>query len=195
MYIMKKYFLILFGLLLVFNVKAQVQFGVKAGGTFGKIDGASFKSAYNFGINAGVFADIHLIGGLGIQPEVLFNQTNTTVQNHINIDTILNQGKKGNLNYLSIPILLRYKLFKILYIQAGPQFGILMNPHNTLVQNGTDAFKSGDLSLVLGAQLNLGKVVRIYGRYNIGLTNVNDISNSSKWTNQQIQAGVGFALF
>jgi len=44
--------------------------------------------------------------------------------------------------------------------------------------------------MVLGAQVNL-KVLRVYGRYNIGLQNINDFSDQQKWTNQQVQLGVG----
>lgn len=168
------------------------EFGAKAGGTFGKLDGQSFKSGYNFGIHAGFFA---YIGGdkLGVQPEVLFNQTKTTVEDNTDVSDVLNQAKKGHLNYLSIPVLLRYNVVKILSLQAGPQFGILMNKNNSLVQNGKDAFKSGDLALALGAQLNLNKL-KVYGRYNIGLSNISDATDSDKWKNQQFQVGIGFVI-
>ncbi|MEN9459453.1 MAG: hypothetical protein RL135_2076, partial [Bacteroidota bacterium] len=70
------------------------------------------------------------------------------------------------------------------------QFGVLINKNDNLLQNGQQAFKSGDFSMVLGAQVNL-KVLRVYGRYNIGLQNINDFSDQQKWTNQQVQLGVG----
>jgi hypothetical protein len=58
------------------------------------------------------------------------------------------------------------------------------------MQNGQAAFKDGDFALVLGGQLNFN-FLRVYGRYNIGLKNLNDVGNQDKWTNQQIQMGVG----
>jgi hypothetical protein len=61
------------------------------------------------------------------------------------------------------------------------------------LQNGKSAFKSGDFAMVAGAQVNL-KMLRIYGRYNIGLQNINDIDQKDKWTNQQIQLGLGVRL-
>lgn len=191
---MRKILLSVSALFLFAAVHAQsFEFGAKVGGTFGKIDGESFKSGYNFGIHAGLFA---YIGGdkVGVQPELLFNQTNTTVKSgNIDAGDVLNQGKKGHLNYLSIPVLLRYNVVKILSLQAGPQFGILMNKDNSLVQNGQDAFKSGDLALALGAQLNLNKL-KVYGRYNIGLSNISDATDSDKWKNQQFQVGIGFVI-
>ena len=44
-----------------------------------------------------------------------------------------NQVDKVKLKYLSIPILVNYTPVKFLTLQAGPQFGILMNKSNTLV--------------------------------------------------------------
>jgi hypothetical protein len=68
-----------------------------------------------------------------------------------------------------------------------------MDKNKTLVANGKDAFKNGDLSMLVGAQLNILRV-RLYGRYVVGLNNINDLSSSEKWTNQGIQLGVGFAF-
>jgi hypothetical protein len=185
-------------LLLATGVGAQtLDLGVKAGATLGKIDGQSFKDGYNFGIHAGFFAEIGLGEKFGIQPEVLFNQTKTQVKESVDAGDVLKQGSKGHLNYLSIPVLLNFKPAQILTIQAGPQFGILMNKDNSLVENGKDAFKSGDFAIALGAQVNLGSL-KVYGRYNIGLSDardVSDVTDQSKWKNQQIQLGIGYVIF
>ena len=131
---------------------------------------------------------------LGIQPEVLFNQTNTTIESDASdIYNLALNGQKKTLNYLSIPVLLRINAGKLLTLHLGPQYSILMNSHETILENGMDAFKSGDFAAVLGAQVNLGSL-KIYGRYNIGLNNINDIDNKDKWKNQQIQLGLGFRL-
>ena len=69
-----------------------------------------------------------------------------------------------------------------------------MNNHETLLENGQDAFKNGDFALVLGAQLNLSSL-KLYGRYNIGLSDINDIGSQDQWKSQQFQLGVGLRLF
>ncbi|HET9431059.1 MAG TPA: outer membrane beta-barrel protein, partial [Chitinophagaceae bacterium] len=98
------------------------------------------------------------------------------------------------LNYLSVPILLNYKLIgNLLTLQAGPQFGILLDNNKTLLQNGGNAFKEGDFSMVGGAQLKLA-AFRVSGRYVVGLNNLNDIDNRDRWKNQGFQLSVGFAL-
>jgi hypothetical protein len=37
-------------------------------------------------------------------------------------------------------------------------------------------------------------MLRVYARYNIGLTNINNIDDRDKWTSQQIQVGLGLKL-
>lgn len=168
--------------------------GVKGGVNLNKIDGQAFKSGFNAGFHLGGFAEIDISKTLGIQPEVLFNQTNTTIASDAtDIYNMALNGQKKTLNYLSIPVLLRINLTKLLTINLGPQYSILMNKHETILQNGVDAFKSGDFAAVVGAQVNLGSL-KVYGRYNIGLSNINDIDNKDKWKNQQIQLGLGFRL-
>jgi hypothetical protein len=104
-----------------------------------------------------------------------------------------NKVSKVQLKYLSIPIMLNYKPVKYLTLQAGPQFGILTNKSKTLVQNGQAAFKSGDLSILGGVQVNISHL-NIYARYAVGLSNLNDIDNKEKWKSQSIQLGVGLTL-
>jgi hypothetical protein len=98
------------------------------------------------------------------------------------------------LRYLSIPVLLNYQLTKGIQLQAGPQFGLLMDQNRNLLQNGLRAFHEGELSLQAGVQVRLSKF-RFYGRYGIGLSNINDIDNQDRWRSQTIQLGVGLAIF
>jgi len=168
--------------------------GAKGGVNLSKIEGQAFKDGFNAGFHLGGFAEIDISKTFGVQPEVLFNQTNTTVASDAtDIYNMALNGQKKTLNYLSIPVLLRINFTKLLTINLGPQYSILMNKHETILQNGVDAFKSGDFAAVVGAQVNLGSL-KVYGRYNIGLSNINDIDNKDKWKNQQIQLGLGFRL-
>jgi hypothetical protein len=62
------------------------------------------------------------------------------------------------------------------------------------LQNGKDAFKKGDFSMLGGAQLNLGPL-KAGARYVVGLTDINDISTQSKWKNQGFQLYAGLRIF
>jgi|SRR5665213_1007725 len=188
-----KLFLIAASLFISSSLFSQgLTFGIKAGANLGKISGQSFKDEYNLGYHAGAFVDI---GGKkwSIQPEVLFNQVNTDTATNFNQITGFKNVGQIQLHYLSIPIMLNYKASNLLSLQFGPQFGVLIDKNQSLVQNGKDAFKSGDFSLAGGVQLNILKL-RVYGRFIGGVTNVNNLSNNDTWKIQMIQVGVGFAL-
>lgn len=194
---MKKKF---FSLFVVATVLSSVGFaqgfhiGVKGGANIFKVDGKQFEDEYKFGYNLGAFAEIPFGQKFGIQPEVLWNQTNFRTGNEFS--NLYDQGVnnfKGKLNYLSIPLLLSFKPSKILTFQAGPQFGILLNKEEDLFENGREAFKSGDFSMLGGVQLNIGGA-KIGGRYVVGLSNINDIDNKEKWKNQGFQLYLGFRI-
>ena len=170
--------------------------GIKGGANVDKIAGKSFEEEFRHGYNLGAFAEINFNKKWGIQPEVLWNQTNTRTSSDFN--EIYPHGvsdvQNVKLNYLSIPILLTYRPIKPLSLMAGPQVGILMDQDRTLLQNGGDAFKRGDFSMVAGAQLNIA-AFKVGARYQVGLNNINDIDNQDKWKSQGFQAYVGFRLF
>ncbi len=192
-----KLFFLLATVVLTQAAMAQFNLGIKGGANITKIDGKSFKDEFRYGYHLGGFAEIGLGGKLSIQPEVLFNQYQTRVdstfksvyQNAFNFS----DNNDGKLNYLSIPVLVSYKLGSALSLQAGPQFGILMNGDKNLLENGKEAFDKGEFSMLGGAQLNISKL-RVTGRYIVGLNNLNDIGDKNEWKNQGFQLSLGFAL-
>lgn len=193
---MKKVFLSALALCM-FAVFANAQgfhIGGKAGVNMGKIKGTSFKDEFKLGYQLGAFAEIDFNKYWGIQPELLFSQSKTKVaENSADVVDGLTSGKNIDLNYLSVPILLRLNAGKLITFHLGPQFSVLVNNQKTTLQNVGDAFKTGDFAAVLGAQVNLGSL-KVYGRYNIGLNNINNITDSDKWRNQQLQLGLGFRI-
>lgn len=196
---MKTKLLSLFAAVLLSSaVMAQFHLGVKGGANVTKVNGKSFKDEFRYGYAVGGFMELRVGNKLVLQPEVLFNQYSTTLDSNFkNIyQGVINASaqSKVKLNYLSIPILLNYKLIgSFLSLQAGPQFSVLMNNNKTLLQNGGEAFKRGDLSMLGGVQLKVG-AIRINGRYAIGLSNINDIDNRDEWKSQGFQVSVGLAL-
>ena len=184
---------------LIFSSAAMAQFniGVKGGVNISKVDDKAFKDEFAYGYHLGGFAEIGLGKRLKIQPEVLWNQYNTRKDTAFRnvTDNLLdfNNYDDVKLNYLSIPILLSYKLGNVLSLQAGPQFGSLLNQDNTLLENGKEAFSKGDFSMLGGVQLNVSKL-RLSGRYFVGLNNISEIDDNSKWKNQGFQISAGFAL-
>jgi hypothetical protein len=167
--------------------------GVKAGAEIHKLSGKSFKDEFSFGYHAGAFAQIKLNKKWGIQPELLFSQVNIDTSNKFSDLYDFNAVSEVKLQYLKIPILLNYSPNPFVSLQLGPQYGIMLDHNKNLLNNGRNAFKNGDFSMVGGLQLNIAKI-RIYGRYAVGLNNINDIDNQDKWKNQNIEVGVGYSF-
>ncbi len=170
---------------------AQFRLGAKAGANLVKVEGKSFKDEFRYNYHVGGFAEIGLTrnGKLTLQPEVLFNQYSTTLDSNFKAiyeNVLSSEQAHVKLNYLTIPILLNYRLIGPLYLQAGPE-------DKNFLQNGGEAFKNGDFSMIGGAQIRITKIY-LSGRYVVGLANINDIDNQDKWKSQAIQLSVGLSL-
>ncbi|MGN7720978.1 porin family protein [Chitinophaga sp. 22620] len=178
-----------------------LRFGIKGGANLGKLDGTGYDDAFKLGYHLGAFAQINLMKGFGIQPELIFSSTKTEVTSDFDDVYDIDQLKedKPKLNYLSIPVLANIDLgsprFKL---QVGPQFGIMTSKKTSVFEEGKSAFKSGEFSAVGGLWLQL-PIVNISARYVIGISDVNDVTfenttSPEKWRNQSIQLGVGITL-
>ena len=186
-------------ILAIFSILGNAAFsqkfniGFKGGANINKLTGKSFSDQFSYGYHVGGFFAVGLGKKFAIQPEVLLNQINVDTSSSFSTVYKFNNVEKVKLKYLSVPILLNFKPVKYITLQAGPQFGILMNKNKTLLQNGKEAFKGGDFSMLTGVQINIMHL-NIYGRYAIGLNNLNDVDNQEKWKSQSIQLGVGITL-
>jgi len=191
---------IFFAALLILFIGGRLQaqgfhLGFKGGANLLKIDGKEWNEEFSFGYHIGGFAEINFNKKWGIQPEVLWSQNAYKLVN--NFEQLIPQTFQDvnvKIDYLQIPLLLTYRPIKLISFQLGPQFGILMNQEKNLLQNTGSAFKSGDLSLLAGAQLNL-LGLRVGGRYVVGLNNIGDITTQTDWKSQGWQLYVGFKIF
>ncbi len=194
---MKTKLLSLFAALLITQaMMAQFHVGIKGGANITKVDGKSFSDQFRYGYHLGGFMEIRMGNKFVLQPEVLWNQYATKLDSNFKnvYEDVFDGNSNIKLNYLSIPIVINYKLIgSFLSLQAGPQFGILIDQNETLLQNGGNAFKKGDLSMLAGVQFKVG-MMRINGRYAIGLNDISDITNDNKWKSRGFQLSVGLAL-
>lgn len=194
---MKTRLLPLFALVFTGQVAmAQIHIGAKAGANFTKVDGKSFKDEFRYGYHLGGFTEIRLSNKFVLQPEVMWSQYATKLDsNYSNVyHNVFNGNSHIKLNYISVPIVLNYKLIgSFMSLQAGPQFGILVDQSRTVLQNGADAFKKGDFSMLAGVQFKIANI-RLNGRYAIGLNNISDITNDNNWKSQGFQLSAGIAL-
>jgi len=159
-----------------------IDFGVKAGVNFASISDASGLSNRT-GFTGGVFAGGRFGDKFGIQGELLYSQQGAEFE-----------LGNFNLDYVNIPILARYFLVQGLNIQAGPQFGILVNDDaQTLIGEivndiGTNNF---DISGIVGVGYDLPLGLRVSGRYQFGL---NDVSDEANGKNSVVTLAVGYSF-
>jgi hypothetical protein len=173
--------------------------GAKAGVNINKITGQSYKEGFNYNYLLGGFMQFNLSKTFGLQPEVNFVQSSSEFTNDASdvYDDLFRDGsqRKARLNYLKIPLLLNINVgpSKRVKLQLGPQIGGLLNQSVDSLKNNRDIFKKGEWAAVGGLWIQL-PFINIGGRYEVGLSNLNDIDNTEKWKSQAftIFAGITF---
>jgi hypothetical protein len=186
-------------LLLLANVSygQKLHYGLKADLQLTSLNGNGMKGNFSPGYDAGIFVEYNFTSKLGIQPEVLFSQFNNKKGDDF-MKYYVNSGNSSaksavKLSYLSVPVLLAYNVNKLFTINVGPQFSMLLYDNEDLLVKDRAAFKNTDFGAVAGLTLHVSGV-RFYGRYVLGLGNINDVDSRYSWHSQQIQVGLGVAI-
>jgi hypothetical protein len=174
-----------------------LKFGIKGGANLVKMEGVSFNDGYNLGYYGGGFVEMRLGEKWYLQPEVLFGETNLAYSENFEdiYGNLLDISKLSSmkLQRLSIPITLNYKLANVLSLSGGAQFSKITDRGETFMNNAGKAFSEGDIGLIAGGNLMLGKF-RVNARYIWGLKDMNNIDNQDAWKSQAAQLGVGFVF-
>jgi hypothetical protein len=159
---LKKLTVLLFAIFMSATGFSQgIDLGIKGGVNFATLSDAGNGPSSKTGFQAGVFAGLKLGKKLGIQADLLYSQ----------------QGADFNLEefditYVNIPVVLKYYVFRGLNIQAGPQFGFVVDDNIEEVTFGLLEAETSDVSGVIGLGYDLPFGLRVDGRYNFGLTEV-----------------------
>jgi len=180
---MKRLFTLL-TIIVMSQVQAQgLDFGIKAGLNYANVSGIEDFNQRQ-GISAGLFAGARLGDKLGFQIDALYSQQGAEVDQ--SISQVISEF---NLDYISIPIVLKYYLTENVNIHAGPQLGILLNEETNVFNQTISAVEANtaDWLGTIGVGLDLPLGLRAEARYSFGLSRVNgsvslpdfdDLSNS-----------------
>ncbi|MES1160906.1 MAG: porin family protein [Bacteroidota bacterium] len=180
------------------TVNAQIQFGVKGGFNIAELLTSSNQSVIvnnermgirNFprtDVYGGFLLSVPLFKKFIFQPEVVYSQQGAT--GNPSGGALVSAIEKYKLNYVNIPLLIKYNLPVGFYVETGPQVGYLLSAKvDEQLVGGVntgkyfhvkDQFKSTDIAWVLGvgylSPIDLGFDIR----YNLSLSSINNASAS-----------------
>ncbi len=193
---LKKSLSLLFSIMIFssFAFSQGIHVGAKGGADMQKIDGNNFNNKFAFGYHFGGFVQLKLSSAFTLQPELYYSEVNFDTANNFSQTYQSIDISKIKFGYLNLPILLNINLSKKLALQAGPRFGILSKSNLSVKNQAKDAVKSGDIAMVGGVQVKLSSLY-VYGRYQVGLNNINDAISTDKWKSQSLHIGVALKIF
>ncbi|GHV02786.1 hypothetical protein FACS1894159_11750 [Bacteroidia bacterium] len=202
---MKKVILILAAAALTVSASAQdFSWGVKAGANLATVtntDGAELKPS----IYLGAFAEWKFTDLIGFAPELVYSRQGTSGSSSEDLGggVTVDAKTKMRLNYLNVPLTVKFYVVDNLSIDVAPQVGFMLNAkaHVKATSAGTsatvnqdlgDQFNKIDFGVGLGATYNIEKIF-VQARYNLGLANLaKDYDGDDKPKNGVIQIGVGY---
>ncbi len=181
------------------SIQAQNSVGGRVGINLAKVDGEGMDTDAKVGLDIAVSADIGVSETFSIQPELHFLQKGYKFN-------FLGSDLKRALNYLEIPVLIKYNLGTqesiAGFILAGPSIGFGIGyKAKSDGDEDTGSFddiglKSTDFSINFGGGVSIpitgGKVV-IDARYLLGLANIAD--GEGEIRNRGINLGVSYLTF
>ena len=148
----------------VFTAQAQMKFGAKGGLNIASVKasggGMNVTTSSRTSIALGAFGNFSLSDKFKIQPELLYAGLGG-----------IQEGIKLKMDYLVIPVLGQFYATKKLYLQAGPQLGILLRAK----QEGIDAkefFRNTDLQLLFGGGFYITEKFNVDLRYGFSMGNI-----------------------
>ncbi len=191
---MKKLALVfLAGMSIATAAHAQFQFGVKAGANFSSVNGNATSDVSTLaGFNGGVYFKLPVVGHWSIQPELLYSGQGFE-------DNSGGFTSKQHFNYFNIPLLLKYTHFSGLFLETGPQFGVLTSANvkgDNISVDDKSYYHSADFSWVVGIGFKIPTTpLSIDARYDFGISNIQDNTTNGTVRNGSFQIGLMVKLF
>ncbi|MEX2511308.1 MAG: porin family protein [Cyclobacteriaceae bacterium] len=151
----------------------KASFGVRGGASFFNWSGEDISSndyGNRVGFHAGIYGNMFVANGFAIEPGLYYSVKGTQNDDFVNSRAVL--------NYVDVPILLRFYATDGLNFFAGPQGSILLSSKFEADALGntfdweTDAINDIDAGLVFGVGYNLPIGLNLQASYDLGLTPV-----------------------
>ncbi|HLZ16189.1 MAG TPA: porin family protein [Cyclobacteriaceae bacterium] len=166
----------------------KIEVGVKGGlSNYGldlsglKLAGVQFNNGSGYHVGA---YSLFRVAKFAVQPEIIYSRQGQF------FTTPYNTNLSTHVNYINIPVMLKYYVLGGLNLQVGPQFGLVASATGDLVdksnlrltssdQNLKDYLSTSDFSIAYGAALDLPFGANLTIRYVVGVTDINKYTNSA----------------
>ncbi|MEN7548723.1 porin family protein [Rapidithrix thailandica] len=208
---MKKTILtVAFALFAVVFAQAQVSGGLKAGLNLNNLNSSQdgFDMDSKLGYHFGAYLEANVSEKFSIQPELLFSaQGAKRSETYEDFGIKISDDTKVNLNYLNVPVLVKFNINEMFNIYAGPQAGFVLSAktkseveamgHSEETEvDIKDDMKSIDFGLTFGVGVNLPAGLNATLRYNLGLSDTRENDDEGDAIkNGVFQLSVGYRLF
>ena len=171
------------------TVNAQQAIGIKGGLNIASLSG--FEGRDRISGHAGVFLHHTINKNWCFQPELLYSGEGQRYMSG-GVERTLALG------YLQLPLMIQYYPAPQVYLEAGPQFGLLLSAQDKVDDyeeqiNAKDDFTTGQVAIGLGIGYKASEKLVLYGRYNFGLTDVSRFDNIVDHSNVG-QLGIAYRL-
>ena len=185
----------------------QNKSGVKAGLNYTNnvtVGESSEKKQNLLSFHGGVFSKIELNEKFSLNTELLFSRKGYKTKPNKNA----NPSSEGKIyfNYINLPILIGYKVYKKIELQTGAELGYLLSAKAKYETKTIDISQFWDnkidLGIAIGLEFPINEFISINGRYVHGLTSVikspittidenhNEIKKDIKFQNRTFQISI-----
>jgi hypothetical protein len=151
----------------------KFRFGIRAGGNISKINGHDYSYIFSskIGYFGGLVAKYSLSKKISLQGEAYYNMIGSKAKNQPEWEPF---RVNSNIAYVSIPILVQYKIYDEFYVETGPELGINLSSKNKNLDTGK-VFKMTDTKSTtffwgIGTGYYITEDIAVNFRANIGLT-------------------------
>jgi len=155
--------------------------GVKAGANFANVNSEDFDTKSATSYHVGAYANFKLSEKFGITPEILWSSQGGDIEN-----------VEFRTNYVTVPVMLRWRIIDLISLEAGPQFNVLTSAESDGV-DVSDDIQSPSYCLAFGALAHLPLGFSAGLRYVTGLTDLTK-NDDDKLTDQNFQVWVGWTI-
>jgi len=181
------------------NQNEPVRFGVKAGLNFSHMNFSKgspppeipISTNWQPGILIGVAVIIPVLENFYFQPEYLFTQMGGKVEE---------ENLQYKINYISLPVILKYRVFNRLSLLGGPQFDLLINGNEEMGGNNSSiehSIEHRSIGIMGGVEVSLFPKLSVGCRYIHGFNHIglSRQSNVQEFKFQSFQISATYLLF